>query len=271
VVIATAPFVSRHEAFERIGSTNDVVRSWLADGTPEVCVATAEEQTAGRGRSGRSWAAPAGAAVLASLGFRPTWLRPEHAWRLAACVSLAMADAAEREVELAPGTIRLKWPNDLVAIVDRPGPDGRQRVLKLGGVLGEGAGLGTAEPTIVVGIGVNAAWHPERFPAELRPTMTSLHEITGGMPVDRGRLIERFLDDVAARVERLRQAAFDGGEWADRQITTGRTVALETDEGLALLPAVGVDPESGALLVGEPGSERSVLVGDVRHVRLGTA
>jgi biotin-(acetyl-CoA carboxylase) ligase len=182
-----------------------------------------------------------------------------------------MADAAEREVELPAGTIRLKWPNDLVAVVDRPGPDGHERVLKLGGVLGEGTGLGSDEPTIVVGIGVNAAWHPDRFPPELRATMTSLHEVTGGMPVDRGRLMEGFLDDVAIRVGRLGRGLFDAGEWANRQVTTGRTVALDTDEGLTLVPAVGVDTESGALLVGEPGSERSVLVGDVRHVRLGTA
>ena len=101
--------------------------------------------------------------------------------------------------------------------------------------------------------------------------MTSLHEITNGRSIDRGRLIESFLDDVATRVGRLGQGEFDGGEWAARQVTTGRTVSLETDEGLALVPAVGVDPESGALLVGEAGAERSVLVGDVRHVRLGTA
>jgi biotin-(acetyl-CoA carboxylase) ligase len=139
-------------------------------------------------------------------------------------------------------------------------------------VLGEGTGLGSGEPTIVVGIGVNAAWHPDRFPPELRATMTSLHEITGGMPVDRGLLMEEFLANVAVRVEdRLRHGSFDAGEWAARQITTGRTVELETDEGLTLVPAGGVDAESGALLVGEPGSERSVLVGDVRHVRLGTA
>ena len=60
------------------------MRDWLADGTPEVCLAIADEQTAGRGREGRAWVAPDGAALLLSLGFRPTWLEPERVWRLAA-------------------------------------------------------------------------------------------------------------------------------------------------------------------------------------------
>src|SRR4249919_1694082 len=67
-------FLARRESFERVGSTNDVVRGWLADGTPEVCLAVAAEQTAGRGRQGRTWVAPRGAALLLSVGFRPAWL-----------------------------------------------------------------------------------------------------------------------------------------------------------------------------------------------------
>ena len=59
-------FLARQERFERIGSTNDAVRAWLDAGTPEVCLAVADEQTAGRGRAGRTWTAPPGAALLLS-------------------------------------------------------------------------------------------------------------------------------------------------------------------------------------------------------------
>ena len=89
------PFLARQERFDVVGSTNDVVRGWLADGVAEVCLAVADEQSAGRGREGRTWTAPAGRALLLSLGFRPTWLAPERVWRLAAVTSLAMADAGE--------------------------------------------------------------------------------------------------------------------------------------------------------------------------------
>ena len=71
-------FIARQERFAVVGSTNDVVRGWLAEGTPEVCLAVADEQTAGRGREGRTWVAPAGGALLLSLGFRPTWLAPDQ-------------------------------------------------------------------------------------------------------------------------------------------------------------------------------------------------
>ena len=109
-----AAFIAHQERFAVVGSTNDVVRDWLAAGTPEVCLAVADEQTAGRGREGRTWVAPAGAALLLSVGFRPTWLAPDRAWRLATIVSLAMAEAAEAGAGLPVGAIRLKWPNDLV-------------------------------------------------------------------------------------------------------------------------------------------------------------
>src|SRR5690242_12769722 len=77
-----AGWLARIERFDVVGSTNDVVMGWLRGGTPEVCVATADEQSAGRGRNGRSWTAPTGASLLLSAGFCPTWLAPEQAWRL---------------------------------------------------------------------------------------------------------------------------------------------------------------------------------------------
>ena len=178
---AAAPAVfARVERFATIGSTNDVVRGWLADGVPEVCLAVADEQTAGRGRHGRTWSAPADAALLASLGFRPTWLPPDRTWRLAATVALAMADAAEDAAGLPVGAIRLKWPNDLVIEVAGPNAlligelDAQAAATrlaspvdlrKLAGVLGESEGLGTDDPRVVVGIGINADWRRARLPA----------------------------------------------------------------------------------------------------------
>lgn len=262
--MAVRPFLSRHEHFPVVGSTNDVVRGWLAEGTREVGLAVADEQSAGRGRQGRSWHAPAGAALLLSLGFRPAWLPAEQAWRLAAIVSLAMADAAEEVGGLAPGAIRLKWPNDL--IVERDG-----RMLKLAGVLGETDGLGTADPRVVVGIGVNADWAATDFPPELAGSMTSLRETGGDRPIDRTRLLEAFIGRLEPRVEALRDGNFEG--WAARQATTGRTVTIETLGGhREVAAAVGVDEATGALLVeGADGSDRAIVSAEVVHLRLTAA
>ena len=256
------PFLSRQEHFPLVGSTNDVVRGWLADGTPEVCLAVADEQSAGRGREGRSWQAPSGAALLASLGFRPTWLPAERAWRLAAITSLAMAEAAEDVAGLKAGTIRLKWPNDLVVEADSGWP-------KLAGVLGESDGLGTADPRVVVGIGLNAGWRGVDFPPSLAAGMTSLYEASRGIPIDRQALLEAFLSNVEARVERLREGEFDVVGWQARQATTGRLVGLEFPDGTSeFVRAVEVEAASGALVVeGGSSSRRRVHVGEIRHVR----
>ena len=261
-------FISRQERFDQVGSTNDVVRGWLADGTPEVCLAVADEQTSGRGRDGRTWQAPPGAGFLCSLGFRPTWLAPDRAWRLAAIVSLAMADAAEEVAGLTDRSVRLKWPNDLV--VEAGG-----EVRKLGGVLGETSGLGTSDPRVVIGLGLNADWAAADFPAELAATMTSLRVASNGRPVDLPALFAAFIDRVEARTIALRDGHFDVADWVDRQLTRGRPVRLELPDGSALdTRALGVDVGSGGLVIedlGLPAGERIVLTGEIRHLRLPAA
>jgi BirA family biotin operon repressor/biotin-[acetyl-CoA-carboxylase] ligase len=286
-----APFLARVERFARIGSTNDVVRGWLAAGEPEVCLAVADEQTAGRGRVGRTWEAPPGTALLLSAGFRPGWLAPGHTWRLAAVAALAMSDAAEDVAGLPVGTVRLKWPNDLVIEAAGPralllGPldagEAAARLAappalrKLAGVLGESEGLGTPDPRVIVGIGINAGWAAADFPPRLAGTMTSLHEASGGRPVDRDALLAGFAERLEARVEALRAGYFDLAGWLERQATTGRLVTLEAAGGttpaeVAPVRAVGMDAASGALVVEDPSvpaGERLVHAGEVVHVRL---
>jgi BirA family biotin operon repressor/biotin-[acetyl-CoA-carboxylase] ligase len=283
--VVDVPFLSKQARFASVGSTNDVVRAWLAEGIPEVCLAVADEQTAGRGRSGRTWHAPSGAALLLSLGFRPAWLPAERTWRLPATVSLAMADAAEEVAGLPDGAIRLKWPNDLV--VEMEGPSrvalddldagaaeealaAPPAVLKLAGVLGESEGLGTADPRVVVGLGINAEWRPQDFPAELAGSMTSLWEASRGRPVDRALLLDAFLGRLEVRVAALRSGRFDLADWHGRQATTGREVDLEHPEGRSeRVRVVGADSESGGLVVtGDDGAERLVHVAEIRRVRL---
>lgn len=272
---AMTAFLARRERFDAVESTNDVVRAWLDAGTPEVCLAVAGEQTAGRGREGRPWVAPPGAALLLSLGFRPTWLAPDRAWQLAAIASLAMAGAAEGVAGLAPGTIALKWPNDLVIAteVSRDAPSGAApaTVRKVAGLLGETDGLGTAEPRAVVGLGINVEWAAAAFPPSLADSMTSLHEAAGRGAIDRDDLLEAFVEELEQRVDALRGGEFDAAGWARRQVTTGRTIRLSTPSADEMVEAVGVDPASGALLVADPrqgDGVRHVLVGEIVHVRL---
>jgi biotin-(acetyl-CoA carboxylase) ligase len=214
---------------------------------------------------------------MLSVGFRPVWLAPDRAWRLAATVSLAMADSAEDAAVLRVGRIRLKWPNDLVVetAVGDPGATAlgaATTIRKLGGVLGESDGLGTADPRVIIGIGVNADWAARDFPPDLAATMTSLREASDGRPIDAGAVLDGFIDRLEARIEALRRGYFDIAAWVERQVTTGRMVRLEGHAGEPEeVLAVGVDGETGALQVADPGAptgERSIHAGEITRIRL---
>src|SRR5689334_760616 len=139
--------------FRTVGSTNDVARELAEDGAVSGTVVTADEQSAGRGRSGRRWSAPAGSALLASAILRP--LEERHAL-LPLAVPLAVAEAIEA---VAPVEAGVKWPNDVWI-------GGR----KAAGVLIE------ARPPkwAVIGVGINVAVPDEAFPADLRWPATSV-------------------------------------------------------------------------------------------------
>ncbi|HXX60633.1 MAG TPA: biotin--[acetyl-CoA-carboxylase] ligase [Candidatus Sulfotelmatobacter sp.] len=255
------PFLSRLERFAEIDSTQRVVAGWLADGLPEVALATADVQTAGRGRAGRAWQAPAGTALLMTCGFRPRGLPLARAWRLAAIASLALAEAVEAQ-GLRDGAIGLKWPNDLVA----DGPHGEP--LKMAGVLGEvtAAADGTVE-TCLVGLGVNVDWPVDLFPPDLAASMTSLRELAR-RPVDRDAVLEGFLDRLEPRHEALLAGRFDSAGWAGRQRTTGRHLTLQVGDEVVAGQGVGVDPLSGALRVDVAGTIRRFDSAEVLRCRI---
>ena len=275
--------LARLERFGAVTSTSDVVRDWLADGVPEVCLAVADVQVAGRGRNGRTWIAPVGTGLLASVGLRPAWIPPDLAWRAAATLSLAVAEAAEDVADLPPRTVGLKWPNDLVVeaggVADgqapgwtdpRRDPSGAIAFRKLGGVLAEATGLGSDDPHLVVGLGLNVDWEARHFPAELAPAMTSLRALVG-RPVARDDVLAAFLDRLEPRLDALRGGRFAHDDWTARQVLPGATVRLEGSgdaDGEWLVLAV--DGASGALVVAEPAApdgERRVPAGEAVHLR----
>ena len=256
-------FPARLERFRAVDSTQRVVREWLDAGTPEVAVAVASYQIAGRGRHGREWTAPEGAGLLLSIGFRPTDLPAWHAWRLAAITTLAMRDAAEEAAGLKDGTLWLKWPNDIVA----EGP--RSELLKVAGVLGESVVVGDMVDSAVVGIGVNSDWNAADFPWALAGAMTSLRVLAGNRPIDNEQLLDAFLARLEPRYEALGRGLFDAGGWSTVQVATGRRVLIQIGDETFGGQATGIEPETGARLVrAETGATRSIDSGEVIRCRV---
>ena len=246
--------------FESIDSTNRYLLDEARAGAPEGVVAVASHQTAGRGRLGRSWEAPAGSNLLASVLLRPE-LPPDRRHLASAVVALAAVDAARPVgVEAA-----VKWPNDLLA------PDGR----KLAGVLAE-ADLadpaGSAPPPVVVGIGINANWPATDadLPPELVGMATSLRQQSGRV-VDVEELLGGLLAALEPRAADLSSPDGQARQSADlraRCATIGTLVRVELADDRFEGTAVDVTVE-GHLVVEGPGGTRTVVAGDVVHVRPG--
>jgi BirA family biotin operon repressor/biotin-[acetyl-CoA-carboxylase] ligase len=146
-----------HRHFRRTDSTNSRARELAAAGAPHGTVVTASEQTAGRGRQGRTWTAPPNKALLYSAIVRP--LEERH-MMLPLAVPLAVCEAAE---QLNPKlSCKVKWPNDIHV-------EGR----KLSGVLIEAR---PQDSWAVIGVGLNLSIQQEEFPTDLRDTSISLFD-----------------------------------------------------------------------------------------------
>jgi BirA family biotin operon repressor/biotin-[acetyl-CoA-carboxylase] ligase len=169
-----------------------------------------------------------------------------------------MVEAAEEAAGLRAGALRLKWPNDVVALA----PGGVPR--KLAGVLGETVAEGDRVASAVVGIGLNADWPASEFPPELADGMTSLRELCG-RPVDRELVLAGFLARLEPAYRALLEGAFNAADWTARQITTGARVEVELGDASLTGVGGGVNPESGALLLDRGGSR--VVVGSGEVVR----
>lgn len=235
-----ARFGAPHRHHRSTDSTNARARELAEAGAPGGLVVTAEEQSAGRGRRGRSWFAPPGEALLYSALLRPLGERP----LLPLAVPLAVCEAAE---SLGPVRCRVKWPND-VWIAER----------KLAGVLIESrAG---ADGWAVIGIGLNVAVPPRAFPPELAETATSL--LAAGVPEPTVGAAREALNEALGRwVEAPAEEALAG--FRARDALAGRRVAWAGGAG----EVAGVD-DSGHLLVDADSGRRLALGAGEVHLEL---
>jgi len=201
------------------GSTNDRARELAAAGAPHGTLVTTGEQTAGRGRQGRTWSAPAGQALLLSLVLRdPPPLLPLRAGLAVAGVA---GDAA-----------LVKWPNDVLL-------DGR----KLAGILVEAR---PQDDWAVLGIGLNAAVDLAALPAEVRDRAATLNRPPDAVLADLLPALERRLAEPAgATLRALRErdallgapVRWEGGAGVGAGIGDDGALLVRTDDAVVRLVA----------------------------------
>ena len=212
----------------RTDSTNSRAREMASAGAPHGTLVTAAEQTAGRGRQGRTWSAAAGRALLCSLVVRD----PPRLLPLATGVAVAET-VGDRAV--------LKWPNDVLL-------DGR----KVGGILVEGR---PQEGWAVIGIGLNVALREDDFPPELRETAGTLGLDPEALEPTLERLLSALERWIAADADavlgavRARDALLDQPvRWAGG---AGRGAGIDGDGRLVVITDGGrVELDAGEVHLG---------------------
>jgi len=236
---------------ERTGSTNADLLGEAAAGAPEWTVLVAGEQTAGRGRLGRTWVSKPRRSLMVSVLLRPS-VEAERAPLLSVAAGVALVDALGSACDIAA---RCRWPNDLVV-------GGR----KLGGILSEAVFAGGRLDHVVVGTGINLLQAAEDFPDDLRTPATSV-ALEGGRPHGPA-LLRDYLRALATRYgDRgvgLTQALIDA--YREVSDTLGRTVRAQLSPG-ELVEGVAEDiGPSGELVIRTDHGERRIAFGEILHL-----
>ncbi len=191
----------------------ETTQRMLDSAQPEGAVAVTEEQTAGRGRMGRRWEAPAGSSLLVSTLLRPPPERRPAELTLLAGVCVAVV--IERATGLAA---QIKWPNDVM--LDRR---------KVAGGLAE-----LKDGAVVLGIGINVNQRPAELPIETKVPAGSLYSLTG-REYERGPILADLLLELERRYDAWREDGLASlyEDLGARDFLRGRRVTLDGTAGTA--------------------------------------
>jgi len=235
--------------YEKVDSTNEIVKKLAAEGLPEGTAVIAEQQLRGKGRIGRSWFAPSGVGIWFSLLLRPS-IKPHLAPQLSLVCAAAVCLAIRRFTGL---DVTIKWPNDL--LIERK---------KVCGILTELSAEIDMINYIVVGIGINVNQKETDFSSEIKDTATSLSEIAGHK-FRRVELLREILIEIERTYLEYLTSGFSGvlAQWRALCSTLGQEVSvISTGEDYSGI-AEDIN-EHGHLLVRMANRElRAVIAGDV--------
>ncbi len=235
------------EILESVDSTNSEVLRLAERGGTSGLVCTAEQQTAGRGRRGRTWVSPYGSNLYVSL----LWEFTQGAAALEG-LSLAVGVAVTRAL-LACGVsgLRLKWPNDILCGGS-----------KLGGILLEMSGDAAGSCRVVIGVGLNVAM-PNGAAHDIDQDWTDLSSCCAQRP-GRNLLLAALLNELLPLLADFEQRGFSHwrDEWLSLDAFEGTPVVLNTGTSQLAGIARGVDAR-GALQLETGQGLQSIYGGEI--------
>lgn len=226
-----------------VDSTNMEVKRRALEGAAEGLVVLAEEQTAGRGRRGRSFFSPSGSGIYMSVLFRPTPEKSHDVVLITTAASVAVCRAIRRVLGVEP---EIKWVND-VYLGDR----------KICGILTEAVSdfeSGRID-TVVVGIGINYHVPEVGFPEELKETAGTVCPENGGIP--RNTLAASVIQELYELYEGLSDKTYmeDYRRWSN---VLGKEVRFTSGTEWEYGMAVDID-DNGGLIVEQKDGKRQIL------------
>ena len=234
--------------FSRIDSTNQYAKRIAEEGAPDGTLIIADEQTAGKGRSGRTWVTPPAEAIAFTLLLRPK-LSPDRISMVTLVMGLAVTNAVNSLYDVSAG---IKWPNDVVI-------KGR----KLCGILTEMSAEVRQVNYIVIGVGINA--NLTSFPEEIREIATSLR-LELGYDINRAELIARVMTEFE-RLYAEFEAQGDLGavmqEYNELCLNAGSKVRVLDPNGEYTGTSCGINSMGELLVETEDGQIQEVYAGEV--------
>ncbi len=245
--LAGSPLRFEPRLYAQVGSTQDLVAQAARGGGQEGLLVFADEQLSGRGRSGRTWIAPAGSSLMFSI-----LLRPESGMESWPTLSLVAGLAVVEGLTSAEGPrAQLKWPNDCLC---------RER--KLAGVLAESFTPGTGQGAVVVGVGCNVSWQDREIPEDLRQSATACD--LEGFHLDRNALAVAILSRLAIRYREWAEGGFPAirTEWLRHAAWIGREVVGADRSGPVTGTVAGITGR-GELIVDTADGPIEIAAGDV--------
>ena len=230
------------EVFAEIESTNSYLMQQTGPRVGHVRVAATDNQTAGRGRRGRSWQSPAGSGLCLSLAYTFS-SSPENLPAMTLAVGLGVVNALQ---EHGIDDVRLKWPNDLIA-----------NDSKLGGILTEAQSRAEGTITVVTGIGLNLdlSNHPELHLEEAwAQRVIDLKSHAQGVP-EKDILASSIVKRLCSLLPDYEAGGFAQfrNQWQQYDWLRGRSVTIETPKQQITGIGTGID-DDGALLLDAGGA-----------------